>query len=365
MPKIRAAGQGSTPGSALAVSAETTYPSITPGARVRLVGLAPHLRAHGVSLDYRATLSDGEYVALTSRPRVAGLPAKAHAFAIGVGRTIKPPEPANLLLVYRLRFLTPIPGFEPLPKLDVYDFDDALLVGSTFPWNRRLGWLKREAARCRTYLSRARLVIAGNSYLAETARSYARKIEVIPSCVDPSIQPVRQHVETDPVRIGWIGSASTAPYLAQLMPVFERLNANRVRAKLVVVGAGVNLRAPWMEHREWSLDTEQAELANFDIGVMPLPDDEWTRGKCGYKLLQYFAAAVPAVASPVGVNRSIIGNARGYLAETSDDWFMALSELINDVDLRREMGANGRAFVEREFSYQRWAPEYADLLRQL
>jgi glycosyltransferase involved in cell wall biosynthesis len=149
------------------------------------------------------------------------------------------------------------------------------------------------------------------------------------------------------------------------MPVFERLNANRVRAKLVVVGTGVNLRAPWMEHREWSLDTEQAELANFDIGVMPLPDDEWTRGKCGYKLLQYFAAAVPAVASPVGVNRSIIGSARGYLADTAGDWFRALSELINDVDLRRQMGANGRAFVEREFSYQRWAPEYAALLRQL
>jgi len=365
MSNIRAARQGSPPGGALVVSAETTYPSMTPGSRVRLVQLAPHLRAHGVSLNYLTTLSDAEYLALTSPQRVAGLPAKAHAFMSGVARAIKPPQPADLLLVYRLRFLTPIPRIEPIPKLDVYDFDDALLVGSTFPWNRRLAWLKREAARCRTYLSRARLVIAGNSYLAETARSYARGIEVIPSCVDPSIQPLRAHAETDPVRIGWIGSASTAPYLAQLMPVFERLNANRVRAKLVVVGTTVNLRAPWMEHREWSLDTEQAELANFDIGVMPLPDDEWTRGKCGYKLLQYFAAAVPAVASPVGVNRSIIGNARGYLAETAVDWFRALSELINDVDLRREMGANGRAFVEREFSYQRWAPEYAALLRQL
>jgi glycosyltransferase involved in cell wall biosynthesis len=147
--------------------------------------------------------------------------------------------------------------------------------------------------------------------------------------------------------------------------VFERLNANGPRAKLVIVGAGISVRAPWVEHRKWSLETEREELSNFDIGVMPLPDDPWTRGKCGYKLLQYFAAAVPAVASPVGVNKAIIGNERGRLAKTEDEWFRALSELIADVELRREIGSAARAFVEREFSYRRWAPEYARLLHQL
>ena len=362
---MRASEQSSSETSRLVVSAETTYPPITPGPRVRLAQLAPYLGSHGVTLRYRPTLSDHEYLALSSPLRVAGPVQKARALAKGLVRALNSPEVADLVLVYRLRFLAPIPGAEPLRGVDVYDFDDALFIGSTLPWNRRLAWLKRETARCRAYVSRAKLVIAGNSYLADAARSLAQRIEVIPSCVDPSNQPLREHAERDPVQVGWIGSLSTGRYLSQLMPVFERLNANGLRAKLVIVGAGISVRAPWVEHRKWSLETEREELSNFDIGVMPLPDDPWTRGKCGYKLLQYFAAAVPAVASPVGVNKAIIGNERGRLAKTEDEWFRALSELIADVELRREIGSAARAFVEREFSYQRWAPEYARLLHQL
>ena len=98
---------------------------------------------------------------------------------------------------------------------------------------------------------------------------------------------------------------------------------------------------------------------------MPLPDDEWTRGKCGYKLLQYFAAGVPAVASPVGVNRAIVGEERGMLASSNDDWFKALEMLVRDAQARREMGSNARQFVEAKYSYERWAPELAGMLKSL
>jgi glycosyltransferase involved in cell wall biosynthesis len=249
--------------------------------------------------------------------------------------------------------------------VDAYDFDDALFVGSTLPWNRRYSWLKQEAAHCRTYLSRARLVIAGNEYLADYARHSAQRVEVIPSCVDPSIQPLTEHAEREVVRVGWIGSVSTSAYLRPVVPVFERLNAHGLRAKLVVVGGREIIQAPWVEHRRWSLETERRDLATFDIGIMPMPDNDWTRGKCGYKLLQYFAAGVPAVASPVGVNRTMLAEERGRLAGTEDEWLSTLTELVKDAKLREEMGKAARVFVEREYSYQRWAPELAAMLREL
>jgi glycosyltransferase involved in cell wall biosynthesis len=137
---------------------------------------------------------------------------------------------------------------------------------------------------------------------------------------------------------------------------------------MVLVGAeGLDLQEPWLERRSWSLASEPRDLASFDIGVMPLPDTEWTRGKCGYKLLQYFSAGVPAVASPVGVNTRIVGEGgeRGLLASTDEEWRAALEKLIRDHQARQEMGARARSFVEKDYSYQRWAPELAGLLSDL
>jgi glycosyltransferase involved in cell wall biosynthesis len=123
--------------------------------------------------------------------------------------------------------------------------------------------------------------------------------------------------------------------------------------------------ADWIEQRPWSLRRQADDLAEFDIGVMPLPDTDWARGKCGYKLLQYFAAGVPAVASPVGVSRTLLGDERGIPASTQDDWHAALDQLTRSATERAERGAAARKFAEREFSYQRWAPELASLMQSL
>jgi glycosyltransferase involved in cell wall biosynthesis len=147
-----------------------------------------------------------------------------------------------------------------------------------------------------------------------------------------------------------------------VLPVFAALGS---RVKLVVVGADTGVRAPWIEHRPWSLEREPHELAEFDIGIMPLPDTEWAKGKCGYKLLQYFSASVPAIASPVGVATEFVGSERGLLASTPEEWRSTLARLVNDAEERRERGVAARAFVERDYSYRRWAPELAELLRSL
>jgi glycosyltransferase involved in cell wall biosynthesis len=346
------------------ILAETAYPRSTAGPRVRLVQFEPSLSREGVQLTYRPTLTEQEYsvvVSGSSAPRKAAVLSRA---MLRLAR-FRPPEPADLSLVYRLRFLLPVPRAEPRAEVDVYDFDDALFVGSILDRNRRFGWLKQEAERCRAYLARARCVVAGNAYLASYAKTLNRNVEVVPSCIDPAAYRERRHQNVETPTVGWIGSQSTAAFLHPLFPVFERLNSDRLRARLVIVGADPGIRRPWLEFRPWSESREVDDLAAFDIGVMPMPDNAWTRGKCGYKVLQYFGAGVPAIASPVGVNGELISSGRGRLAETEQEWSAALQELLEDADLRRELGQSGREHARNNYSYERWAPELASLFATL
>jgi len=342
------------------VLAETTYPAVSPSARVRLLQFGPFLRSHGIELTFRPMLTDEEYMTLVSE---AGPGRKGMAAARAAARAVSyRRQPHDVVLVHRLRFLFPLPRVEPARAVDVYDFDDALFLGSISKANRPFRPMKQEARRWVEYVRRAGLVFAGNAFLADRAREHARRVEVVPSCVDPERQPVHVHEDTDELTVGWIGSSSTSEYLREVLPVFERLNTKQRRVKLVLVGASAESSAPWIEHRPWSLSRERDDLAGFDIGISPLPDNEWARGKCGYKTLQYFSAGVPAIATPVGVNREMVGDERGVLAETAEDWGRAL-DALSDNAARSEMGAAARRFVERRFSYSAWAPAVAELMR--
>jgi glycosyltransferase involved in cell wall biosynthesis len=340
----------------------TAYPVTVASARVRVAGFVPYVRDHGIELLYRPSLADREYALLASD---AAAPNKAMALVASGVRASSVRRGGALLLVHRLRLLTPLPWVDPPHRLDVYDLDDALFLGSAAPVNRRFQWAKREAQRSVSCMQRTRLVIAGNSFLAAYARRIAARVEVIPSCVDPFEQPLHDHAPAETVTIGWIGSPTTGPYLSHVLPAIARLNRAGPRARLVVVGADTGARESWIEHRPWSLERQPMELAGFDLGIMPLPDTEWARGKCGYKLLQYFSAGVPAIASPVGVTPEMVADGRGLLAVTTEDWYAALDGLVADVQERRERGKLARTYVEEHFSYQRWAPELAALLRSL
>jgi len=351
---------------ALRVLAETAYPEQTASSRVRVAMFEPFLRSYGVELRLHPMLSDSEYRVFSTRASVSH---RAVALAAAAARAAVRERPAHdLLLIQRLRFLSPLPWVDPPKQIDVYDFDDALFAATEGGLDQHFQWIKQEARRCVAYLRRTKVAIAGNSFLAGVARQYVSRwarVEVIPSCLDPTRQELHQHRDTAEPIIGWIGSHSTSQYLKTVLPALERLNSRGIKAKLVLVGADRSVQAPWIEHRPWSIETQERDLASFDVGIMPLTDDNWTRGKCGYKVLQYFAAGVPAVASPVGVARDLIGEDRGLLARTSDQWTAALEGLLNDVQGRRERGAAAREFVERHYSYQRWAPELAELLRSV
>lgn len=240
-----------------------------------------------------------------------------------------------------------------------YDFDDA-----TFhqydqhpnPVVRAL--LSRKIG---SIIGGASLVMAGNEYLADYARRFNPHVHVVPTVVDTDLfRPDPARTAEAPVTIGWIGSPSTAQYVNERQQLWERVTADR-RSVLRLVGAGpAALRTPFIQHRPWSEETETAEVQQFDVGIMPLRDDPWSRGKCGFKLIEYLACGVPAVASPVGVNSTIISHGEnGFLCSTDGEWEDALRRLTHDSGLRHDMGARGRERIIRDWSLQRWGPEVA------
>jgi glycosyltransferase involved in cell wall biosynthesis len=215
-------------------------------------------------------------------------------------------------------------------------------------------------------MAAATLVTAGNAYLAERAtQAGARWVEIVPTVVDTNLYRAKTTMgEAGPPRIGWIGSPSTwAEYMLPRMPMLTEV-AGRAGARIMAVGAGREAGVhPLLENRPWSEDREVADILDMDLGLMPLMDTPWARGKCGYKLIQYMACGLPVIASPVGVNREIVQHGgNGFLAETDAEWRAALSTLLADPALRMKMGQAGRKMVEERYSLQVWGPRVAEML---
>jgi glycosyltransferase involved in cell wall biosynthesis len=213
----------------------------------------------------------------------------------------------------------------------------------------------------------AAVVVAGNAYLADYARaSGAARVEIIPTVVDMKrYAPAEGGGGGDaPIVIGWIGSPTTAKFLEPILPVIARL-AEESAIELAVVGAHLDReRHGFARCRPWSEATEVRDIGSFDIGIMPLSDDRWERGKSGCKLIQYMACARPVIASPVGANRDIVQEGvNGYLADAPQDWYAALSALANNAELRRTMGQRGRALVEQKYCVEVTAPKLLALMR--
>ncbi|MBI3091845.1 MAG: glycosyltransferase family 4 protein [Candidatus Tectomicrobia bacterium] len=253
----------------------------------------------------------------------------------------------------------------------VFDFDDALAFHER---SRAAPRLSLRSWKFHAALRAADLVLAGNSYLAELAAPWARRVVVLPTGV-----PVERYEPKPPATtgaapgaslglvLGWIGSRSTLGYLEALLPVLEELHRRRPEVRLkVVADAFPQSRSLPIEAVRWCEAQEAAQVASFDIGLMPLPDTPWTRGKCGLKLLQYLAAGVPVVASPVGVNKEIVRpGLNGYLAAQAREWLERLEELARQPALRARLGAWGRKDVEARFSLRRLGKQFADHLEEL
>lgn len=237
----------------------------------------------------------------------------------------------------------------------IVDYDDAVFHGYD---RHRLGVVRRLLGRkLDPLLAGAAAVTAGNEYLAAYARAHgARRVELVPTVVDPMRYPVKSAGPGEPLRVGWIGTPANARYLGPVIRALRQLGTRRP-VILVTIGAQRldGLGVPQEAH-DWSEGEEAALLSNVDLGVMPLPDDPFERGKCGYKLIQYMAAGRPVIASPVGVNDSIVDPSVGILADSDKEWKTALDTLAGDAAMRARMGTAGRARVEQFYSSQVIAP---------
>lgn len=247
----------------------------------------------------------------------------------------------------------------------IVDYDDALFhrydCHSSALVRRLLG------RKIDVVMRNSSIVVAGNDYLAERARQAgAARVEIVPTVVDTDRYQTRQGMTNDIPIVGWIGTPETSRYLKALIPVFEELQkAHKVR--FVAVGASEEAfnNTP-VEVWSWSEETEVASIQKFDIGIMPLTDTPWERGKCGYKLIQYMACGLPVVASPVGVNSQIILHQEsGFLAETPGEWKKALQSLLEaGLSSRETMGRVGRARAEQWYSLKKQAPELLQAVRE-
>ena len=246
----------------------------------------------------------------------------------------------------------------------VLDYDDALFHNYDLHPSRLVRAVL--GRRIDVLMRRARLVIAGNDYLAGRAREAgARWVEIVPTVIDLDRYYLRDPISSSSVlRVVWVGSPSTVQYLRSIEKALVELG-KQVRFKLRVVGAEISMPGVDIECMPWSEGSEVASIAECDVGIMPLKDSPWERGKCGYKLIQYMACGLPVVASPVGVNTQIVREGEnGFLADTPEAWRHALGHLLREASLRESMGRVGRSGVEELYCVQQVAPRLAMLLKQ-
>ncbi len=235
----------------------------------------------------------------------------------------------------------------------LFDFDDAIWLRDSY--SPRGLTSNRRLRRFRSMIRAADHVVAGNRFLAEQAARFTSpdRVRVIPTCVDPSrYRPARHQREGRPPRFAWIGSSSTLQGLERITHILDALGRACPGARLVLIcDRTIQLSELQVEFHPWSPTTEAKILASADIGISWLPDDDWSRGKCGLKLLQFMAAGLPVLANPVGVQREIVGDGEtGYHCDSPHDWIEATRRLMRDPSLRRRMGETGRQLVERHFS---------------
>jgi len=229
----------------------------------------------------------------------------------------------------------------------IFNFDDAIMYYDTHP-EKEPSRRKHKNPLKRT-IKLANLVIAGNSYLAEHAIPFNSNVIVLPTGLDTKSYKCRSAASSDDkIRLVWIGSKSTLKYLAEIRPALEEIGQKFDNVVLrIICDDFFDLQQMAVEKCQWSLKTQESDLSACDIGLAPLPDNNFTRGKCGFKILQYAAAGLPTVASPVGVNADLVQNdVTGFLVENIHQWTEKISRLIEDIQLRKKMGQNSLTMVK-------------------
>ena len=313
----------------------------TPGARERIYRYLPMLRAAGVECEV--------FVAGNVPPgRVARI---RHFF----GEFLRKVREADVFVNYRIAF----PRWQTIllrqaARRMAFDLEDAVFVVPPYQ-KGPLYEVREKIARTEFFVRRCDLAVAGNTFLAERVQSWGCAARIIPTCIHTEVFAPRPHGPRPQVTIGWSGSPVNFCYLQGIAPALretKRLFGDRVR--ILIVSADPPAPGTFdfeFEHRPWKLETDAEDFHDFDIGIMPLDDSDWSKGKCSLKALQCMAVGIPAVVTPVGMNREILTpGEEGFFGGTTEEWVEAFRKLVEDPALRERMGKKARERVLRDYS---------------
>jgi glycosyltransferase involved in cell wall biosynthesis len=353
----------------ISICALVPYPGdTTPSQRFRIEQWMPHLASLGISVDL-VPFANAELMRMLHKPghHAAKALANISRFFWRFGDAIRTRR-YDAVLIHRAACIAGPATIERLIAMlgrpVIYDFDDAIFKLHTTEANRHFGWLKFPG-KTRTICRISSHVVVGNSYLADYALKYNPRVTIIPTSIDTGrYQPVTKNTPNRKVVVGWTGSSTSQTHLEMFAPALrEMLSRRDVELRVISDREPV---LPGIEYvwRPWNPETEVDDLSHFDIGIMPIPDDEWARGKCALKALQYMAMGVPTICSPVGTNSEVIQHGEnGMLAGSPEEWISCFETLVDDATLRRQLGRMGRRTVEEKYSMNRCSELFATVVR--
>jgi glycosyltransferase involved in cell wall biosynthesis len=338
------------------------------GARYRVHQFLPALTAAGMTCDVREFVTPELYRHLYENGHALEKSYWVARQSLHRWHDMQAARDADLIFVYRECYPFGPPFLESmlrrLGKPIVYDFDDAIFL----PEPTLLRNVLRNPAKTARIAQLADCVIVSNEHLRGFASAYNQQVEVIPTCVDTDVfAPAPPRAVGRRLRLGWIGSHSTAKYLDQLRPVLSELS-QRFDFELLVVGGARDFELPGVRviNERWSLDTEVERFQSLDIGLYPLADTIWELGKAGFKAIQYMAVGAPCVVSRVGVTRDIVSDGEnGFLASEDREWSEKLGKLLSDATLRKRLAAAGRRTIVERYSLSVNAPYLQRVLERV
>ena len=346
------------------------YPTEGPSSRYRVEQYIPYLESHGIRCIVRPFVSPKFYKILYKKgfyfTKILFFLQSSIRRFLDIFKGIS----ADIIFIHLEAFPVGPPliewFFAKIGKRVIYDLDDAIYMRSKSSASVILKYLKCPW-KINVIIKISAHIITCNDYLADYARIFNKNVTVIHTCVDTNKFTPGHQLEKEELTIGWIGSHSTSKYLESLKEVFCQLSHIH-RFKLKIIGAqNYDLKIPGITvlNLDWCLKDEIGQFQSLDIGIYPLPENEWTLGKTGFKTIQYMSVGVPCVVSNVGANRSIVSDGlNGFLASSQEEWLKKLSLLMEDPALRRRLGVNGRKTVEEKFSLKVNAPRLKVLLEK-
>lgn len=238
-----------------------------------------------------------------------------------------------------------------LRKKYIYDFDDAIWLPNYSQSNEKFHKLKAYG-KIKRIIKWADSVTAGNKFLKKYAEQYNKNVRILPTTIDlVNLHNICTIQNDTDINIGWTGTHTTLEYLTEIIPILQELEKDYQFTFIVISNQKPDIELKSLRYIPWNKETEIQDLSKINIGIMPLKDDQWAEGKCGFKGLQYMALEIPSILSPVGVNEEIVThNINGILCSSAQEWKEALTKLITNKEFREELGKKGRQVISERYS---------------